>query len=70
MNTPEIWWVIGVIILAVALIWGMRRHSRRTSGEAARTEAATRALYDNAGRAQPMAGDAPTREAERREGRG
>jgi len=42
---PEWIWGIAVIVLGIAMAYGMMRARRRTPGEKQQTEAATRELY-------------------------
>jgi hypothetical protein len=41
--------LIGVILLGLALAWGMYQNSRRDRRQDRRTDAATRDLYDRGG---------------------
>ncbi len=43
----EIGFIIGALVLASALVWGMTSSSRRNRANDTTTEAATRANYEN-----------------------
>ena len=45
--------LIGVIVLAIAIAWGMYQNSRRDRRRDSQTDAATRDLYDSGASAAP-----------------
>lgn len=57
MFSPEVLWAIGVIALAAVMVWAMRQYARRDRGKDPQREAATRALYDDAGKSGPLERD-------------
>jgi hypothetical protein len=59
MFSWEVLFGLGVVILAVGLIWGLSRNRTRNRANDPVTEAATRAAYDH-----PEAREAVTRDAQ------
>jgi hypothetical protein len=43
----EILYIVGAVVLALALVYGLTRNLKRNRAQDARTEAATRDIYDN-----------------------
>uniref|UniRef100_Q07R21 Uncharacterized protein n=1 Tax=Rhodopseudomonas palustris (strain BisA53) TaxID=316055 RepID=Q07R21_RHOP5 len=57
MPSPEWIWGIAIVVLAIAVAYGLMRNSKRTAGDKRLTEAATKENYraqNREDRAKPM----------------